>query len=231
MPNMYNSIMLNNRDKIVELAQKFDKICKENNIWYSLDKNSLLGAVRHGGFLPWVIKFEVMVSLESILKLKSICHENIVDSSIDASFKSLKSVFVEDAKDWKKEQPFIEIRIVVPTTANQYAIFKSPFTSIRRFIALRKENQKQAIDDLFIAKNEGYFLLDDKRRSKLEDSWIQVLSFKTKQAQVSGIDFPIIVEYDVFLKHIFGDSYLTDHQVPNTIYDYPAPLVKVEQNA
>lgn len=221
--------MLNNREKIIELAQRFDKICKENNIWYSLDRNLLLGAVRHSGFLPWSIKFEVMISLEGITKLKTICPDNIVDSSKDKEFKSLKSVFVEDAKDWQKEQPFIEIRVVVPTTADQYASFRSPFSAIRRFLTMKHENQKLAIDELFVSRNEGYILLDDKRSSRMEESWIQVLSFKTTTAKVSGIDFPVIVEYDTFLKHIFGDTYLTDHTVPSKFYEYPAPLTKVEQ--
>lgn len=31
----------------------FDKLCKENNLKYWLDFGNLLGAVRHGGFIPW----------------------------------------------------------------------------------------------------------------------------------------------------------------------------------
>lgn len=221
--------MLNNRDKIVELAQKFDKLCKENNVWYSLDRGSLLGAVRHGGFLPWSLKFEVMVSLEGIETLRRVAQSQLVDSSIDPTFKSLKSVFVEDKNDWQKEQPFIEIRPIVPTTADKYARFRSVFTFIGRLIKSVKMTQKQAINELYAAKNEGYILLEDRKDSNIDESWIQVLSFKRETAQVSGIEFPILSEYDIFLKRIYGDSYLTDHQVPKRIYEYPAPLVKVEQ--
>lgn len=31
----------------------FDKLCKENNYQYWIDFGNLLGAVRHGGFIPW----------------------------------------------------------------------------------------------------------------------------------------------------------------------------------
>lgn len=37
----------------LEILIKFDKICRENNLTYSLDGGTALGAVRHGGFIPW----------------------------------------------------------------------------------------------------------------------------------------------------------------------------------
>lgn len=37
----------------VELLRLFDKICQKHNIQYWLDYGTLLGAIRHGGFIPW----------------------------------------------------------------------------------------------------------------------------------------------------------------------------------
>lgn len=31
----------------------FDKVCRDNNLTYFLDSGTALGAVRHGGFIPW----------------------------------------------------------------------------------------------------------------------------------------------------------------------------------
>ena len=39
--------------KILEILQAIDKTCKENNLRYYLTAGTMLGAVRHKGFIPW----------------------------------------------------------------------------------------------------------------------------------------------------------------------------------
>lgn len=213
----------------MELAQKFDKLCKEKNIWYSLDKETLLGAIRHGGFVPWTIKFEVMVTAEGLAILQREFSNNIVNSSKDSSYKSLTTVFVEDAKKWQQDQAFIEIRVVVPTTADKYVSYKSTIAAIKRALTFKKDNIKHAINDLYVQKNEGFILIDHSRKADYKYGWIQVLTFKTKDVEFSGKTFPVFVEYDTYLKHAFGEDYIKDHAVPHKTFIYPAPLKKVEE--
>lgn len=45
----------------LELMDELDRICREQNIQYFLGYGSLLGAVRHGGFIPWDDDMDVVM--------------------------------------------------------------------------------------------------------------------------------------------------------------------------
>ncbi len=58
----------------LELLQEFDTLCKENNLRYDLAGGSLLGAVRHNGFIPWDNDIDVCMprpDYQRLLDLKS----------------------------------------------------------------------------------------------------------------------------------------------------------------
>lgn len=38
---------------LLELLQEFSRICKENNLKWRVEGGTLLGAIRHNGFIPW----------------------------------------------------------------------------------------------------------------------------------------------------------------------------------
>lgn len=53
----------------LEILKDFDKLCKEHGLEYFLEGGTLLGAVRHGGFIPWDDDIDVLMPRADYEKL------------------------------------------------------------------------------------------------------------------------------------------------------------------
>lgn len=75
--------------KVLEVLDTFDAICKKHNIKYFLSSGTLLGAVRHKGFIPWDDDVDVVIERTEYEKLKKVCEqENIAPYVLVDAFKS-----------------------------------------------------------------------------------------------------------------------------------------------
>lgn len=59
----------------LDLLFKFDQICKKHGIKYQLGYGTLLGAVRHRGFIPWDDDVDVWMKREEFNKLLKVSNE------------------------------------------------------------------------------------------------------------------------------------------------------------
>ncbi|MCR4864340.1 MAG: LicD family protein [Bacteroidales bacterium] len=59
----------------VEMADELDRVCRKHNIRYSLDGGSMLGAVRHKGFIPWDDDMDFCMLREDYEKFKKVANE------------------------------------------------------------------------------------------------------------------------------------------------------------
>lgn len=78
---------------LFELLCEFDRICKKHNIQYFLDSGTALGAVRHGGFIPWDDDLDVGMMRDQYEKFLKVAPEEIGDNyiilskNIDTTYK------------------------------------------------------------------------------------------------------------------------------------------------
>ncbi|MGL5623194.1 LicD family protein [Cetobacterium sp.] len=62
---------------LLRILKIFDKICRENNIEYWITDGTLLGAMRHKGFIPWDDDIDICIKKEDENKIKKILKKNL----------------------------------------------------------------------------------------------------------------------------------------------------------
>lgn len=68
--------------KQLEILKVIDDICQRNNISYWLDGGTLLGAVRHGGFIPWDDDIDIAMMQDDLERFNVIAQKELPDNLI-----------------------------------------------------------------------------------------------------------------------------------------------------
>lgn len=122
----------------------FDKICRKYNLKYTLGYGSLIGAVRHKGFIPWDDDLDVLMLREDYEKLKKVflnneevhdkykflCYENnkeyyyTIGRMVDTE---TKIEFTNGCKNVEEMGVFIDIYPLDYIVNNKYKIYLISF--------------------------------------------------------------------------------------------------------
>ncbi|WP_456058213.1 LicD family protein [Campylobacter hominis] len=69
MENLVEISLDEAKEKMLEMMCYIDKVCRDNNIKYSLAYGTLIGAIRHKGFIPWDDDMDIMLTRDNYDKL------------------------------------------------------------------------------------------------------------------------------------------------------------------
>ncbi len=98
--------LVEKHQKLIRLLNEIDRICRTNDIKYSISYGTLMGAMRHGRFIPWDDDADIMMTREEFDKFKAALKN-------ESSAFIFKVVFVDrfTTKELFEEGVFIDIFI------------------------------------------------------------------------------------------------------------------------
>lgn len=114
--------------RLLDILVEIDKVCRKHNIKYWIDFGTLLGALRHKGFIPWDDDLDIAMPKEDFEKFKIIAPKELPDNlflqtpETDPSFlmpilkvRDNNSLFITRHEDFTKDYNkglYIDIFIV-----------------------------------------------------------------------------------------------------------------------
>ena len=145
---------------MLDMLVEFDAICKHHNLKYWLDSGSLLGAVRHKGFIPWDDDIDISMPIEDYQQFIKIAPAELSSdiffqtSQTDKAFKfdylklrSNKANIVEFHEKDKKvnyhQGVFVDIfpMLTIDNTDENKQLYDSALSEIRTVSAVSLNTQ------------------------------------------------------------------------------------------
>lgn len=65
--------------RMVEILSEIDRVCRKHELTYWIDFGTLLGAVRHGGFIPWDDDVDICMPSKDYRKFVTIAPDELTD--------------------------------------------------------------------------------------------------------------------------------------------------------
>lgn len=220
--------------RMVDILVEVDKICRKHKIEYYLDWGSLLGAVRHGGFIPWDDDLDIAVRGKDVNRLRkllqaelptNLCYQDFyTDWNYPAPMgkvRDKKSIFNDPYMTKVKERGiYIDVFAVEP-------IIPLKLKNLIDFVYIRCVRGVHNYSDRFIEKLLGFVCypptiitiwlcrlwakMVGERRWGHQYGWkshiyvTKDVIYPVREIQFEGHTFFAPNNYDAYLKTLYGD--------------------------
>ena len=93
---------------MISILEEIDIICKKNNINYWIESGTLLGAVRHGGFIPWDDDIDIGMLRDDYNKFLKVCEKDLSNDLFVQNFNTESNISFQWSKIKHKHSKIIE---------------------------------------------------------------------------------------------------------------------------
>lgn len=231
--NPDGSLLRRQQMKMLDILLYVDKICKEHNIPYWLSSGTLLGAVRHGGFIPWDDDLDIEMMRDDFLRFKSLWQDSddyIMQSHENDLYYIMPYLKVRDTHSAIEEhsggEHFKFKGIFIDIFAMEYThkfVSHQTHMSLRRIRKFCNRHKRNRLIEAIVAFRKriafGSFkvwralsnMFPEQQLRYSYGTWCyrelhrEEDLYPLSTVKFEGHDFPAPRDYDAYLRRIYGD--------------------------
>lgn len=213
----------------LEILLQIDAFCKKHDIVYYLGEGTLLGAVRHKGFIPWDDDIDLLMPRDEYERFLKIAPEELAGACIVQHASTVKKYWLPFIKVRSVENPhgFIQTHIAHLTTDNGPFVDIFPVDNVPREISFLQRAQSCVIRIL----RSMLFYKQGTDRPKTRNRKRKVLKFAARFVPVDVLHWLLNIFFVMLNKP--GNAYMVNlasyysHEkqtVPREVYGQPVML-------
>lgn len=84
--------------RMLDMLKEIDEICKKYDIPYWLSDGTLLGCIRHGGFIPWDDDLDIQMLKKDYIRFCSVAHKELPDNLVIQNSETDEGFFLTFTK-------------------------------------------------------------------------------------------------------------------------------------